>query len=182
MTVAAIINIVGLVVVAIVCAPYIRKLCELSTLKLEVGTNDNRLATGMFLALLNDAECEMLVCDDGDQMEESIYENSDVIQAVRVKLEANPRFKMRCMFYSDDETKFRTAFRDQDRVDIKVVKCRRDIHFKIIDDGRKGYVSKHPRGESERAYRSYAGGPQAIRELALRRHITDINGIFQHAV
>ena len=41
------------------------------------------------------------------------------------------------------------------RVHIKLVHPRREVHFKIIDDAAKGYVSAHPQGATDRQYRSY---------------------------
>ena len=58
---------------------------------------------------------------------------------------------------------------------------RRDVHFKIIDDGRKGYVSAHPPESFERRYRSYDCSKVAphVRQAALGRHMDSIAGLFQ---
>ena len=60
------------------------------------------------------------------------------------------------------------------------VQSRRDIHFKIIDDGRKGYVSSHPIGAAERRYRLYdcSRVPAAIRDAALGHHVRAMKARF----
>lgn len=74
-----------------------------------------------------------------------------------------------CLFSSKDDTAFTRAFGDHPRVHMKRgVRPRRDIHFKIIDDSRKGY-------------RSYdcSKVPKHIRQAALGRHQDSMVGYFR---
>lgn len=181
MTVTVLVNIVGIVAVALVCAYYFYRLSSLFGLRLRAGTNDNTLAAEMFITLVGEAENEMLVCDDGNSMAGSVYENPDVVDAVRGKLERSGQFRMRCLFSSNDRTKFRAAFDDAERVEIKSGASRRDIHYKIIDRGRKGYLSRHPQGGVERSYRFYDGVPTVIRKAVFGRYVADMDREFHAA-
>lgn len=123
----------------------------------------------------------MWIRDDGNDFPESIYNTADVIEAVRRRLTGNEDLHVYCLFSSNDETSFTRAFAGHQRVHLKQGQPRRDVHFKIIDDGRKGYVSAHPPGSSERRYRSYDCSKVAphIRQAALGRHRDSIAGLFQ---
>lgn len=60
MTVTVLVNIVGLVAVALACAYYFYRLSSLFGIRLRTGTNDNTLAAEMFITLVGEAENEML--------------------------------------------------------------------------------------------------------------------------
>ena len=118
---------------------------SLLRLKLEIGRNDDHFARRAFVALLNEAERTMWICDDGNDFPESIYNTAAVIEAIGQRLTRNEALHVYCLFSSNDETSFTRAFAGHQRVHLKRgVQPRRDVHFKIIDDGRKGYVSGHP--------------------------------------
>lgn len=174
----SILGVLAPVLAACVFAYYTR---ELSGLRFEVGHNSDTIASEVFLRLLKDARKEMLVCDDGNKMDSSIYEDDDVIAAVREKLAANEQFRMRCLFSDDEDTKFRRAFQDEHRVEIKTGVQRRPVHYKIIDGGRSGYLSRHKHGETQRAFKLYEGARGWVQEMALKRYIADIDQEFRHA-
>lgn len=153
-------------------------------LDLKVGMNDDSFVRRTFIALLNEAEREMWICDDGNSFPESIYNAAEVVEAVRHRLSRNEGLHVYCLFSSNEETRFTKDFGDHPRVHMKRgVQPRRDIHFKIIDDSRKGYVSAHPPGAFERSYRSYdcSRVPKHIRQAALGRHLDSMTGHFQEA-
>lgn len=163
-------------------AYYIYSTWDLLFLKLEVGTNSDSFASDVFISLVNDARHEMVVRDDGNRMPGSVYEDEDVIDAVHKKLESSLDFRMRCLFSCEDETAFTRAFKSEGRVFIRVVQPRHDIHFKIIDGGRQGYISTHAQGRSCRSYRLYRGWlRKRTRQEVFGRHIADIERAFQHA-
>ena len=122
-------------------------------------TNTDPLAAKKFLELLGDAEVSMIIYDDGNDMDDSIYKNSDIVNAVKKKVEEYPEFRVRCLFNSPYQSLFRTELSGyQGCVEIRTRKepqPRREgqVHFKIIDDGVKAYLSRHPYGHSEREYR-----------------------------
>ena len=164
-------------------AYYIYSTWDLLFLKLEVGTNSDSFASDVFISLVNDACHEMVVRDDGNRMRGSVYEDEHVIDAVRKKLESSPNFRMRCLFSCEDETAFKRAFKNEKgRVLIRVAQPRHDIHFKIIDGGRQGYISTHAQGQSRRSYRLYRGWLRKRTQWEVfGRHLADIDRAFQHA-
>ena len=165
-----------LVTLAALSAPvvfFVWRTWGLLFLNLQVGMNDDSFVQSTFVALLNEAEREMWICDDGNDFPESIYNTAEVVDAVDRRLRDNKGLHVYCLFSSKDDTAFTRAFGDHPQVHMKRgVRPRRDIHFKIIDDSRKGYVSAHPLGSSERGYRSYdcSKVPKHIRHAALGRH------------
>ena len=153
----------------------------LLSLKLDVGQNSDAFASEAFVRLLRDAKESMLVCDDGNKMDVSVYEDDSVVDAVKTKLDSCPEFEMYCLFSDTDETKFVRAFNDEPRVRIKAGVRRRHVHYKIIDGGRSGYLSRHVHGETQRSYKLYEEATGWVREMALGRHVADIEREFQHA-
>ena len=172
------VTVAGLAVVA-----YIVLTWDILMLDFEVGTNDSTIATETFIKLVNSADRSLLICDDGNRMEGSIYENESVVEAVQKRLRDNAALCVYCMFSSDDDTLFRRVFRGNDRVKVKVVKPRRQIHFKIVDGGRYGYVSAHSQGSDERNYRRYncSRTSQRFRERVFGHHIRSMSNVFPEA-
>lgn len=171
-----------LVLTAVATVPhlyYVWMTFGLLLLRLEVDMNDSRVAAEAFIDLLRDARRTMLICDDGNDMPDSIYNADDVIEATRAALATNADLQLQCLFSSDDETRFSKAFAREPRVLIKRQGPRRDVHFRIIDGGRKGYVSAH-------GYRKYDCSrrliPGHIREAALGRHVRSIQGSFPKVI
>ena len=155
---------------------------SLLRLNLKVGMNDDGFARHAFTELLSEAERAMWICDDGNDFPESIYNAETVVDAIRRRLDRNQALHLYCLFSSNDETGFTGAFANHPRVHMKRgVQPRRDVHFKIIDDGEKGYVSAHPPGSFERRYRSYDCSNVAphIRQAALGRHLETIVDLFR---
>ena len=152
----------------------------LLSLNLKVGMNDDAIAKDTFIALLNDAESAMWICDDGNDFPESIYNMPEIVTAIEDRLRRNDGLRLFCLFSSEQKTLFVRTLEGNPRVHIRLVRPRRDIHFKIIDDGVKGYVSAHPQGSFERRYRSYdcTRAPKHIRQAALGRHLDSMKGIF----
>lgn len=118
-------------------------------------TNDDDFAIGKFTDLLEQAQSNMTVYDDGNKMEGSLYMQQEVVDAIEQKLHDVPSFTLRCYFNCDDpSTLFRQAFDSEDRVDIRIGTGERPdyTHYKIIDDGRMAYLSQHRHGESKRKF------------------------------
>lgn len=151
-------------------------------LGLQIGTNNSEFARRAFIDLLRDAENTMLICDDGNDMPESIYNSEEVIRAIQDRLAEAPDLRLLCLFSSKDDTLFTQAFADnQKQVHmIRGAHPRRDIHFKIIDAGRRGYVSAHPYGAEERQYRLYdcSRVPWFVRTAAFGKHISTMRSEF----
>ena len=170
------------IVAAVPLAVYIWMTWGLLFLRLEVDMNDSSIAAQAFIELLDDAKHTMWICDDGNNMPDSIYNMNHIIEAVQRRLNENENLRLLCLFSSNDQTKFSTAFADEPRVIVKTQQPRRSVHFKIIDDGEKGYVSSHPYESTERRYRKYDCRHffvlNHIREAALGRHVHGVRTLF----
>ena len=122
-----------------------------------VRINDDDSVVGNFIELLDEARTSMIVYDDGNDMDGSVYNDSRVIDAVRRKLRSNPDFELRCLFNCNDEVKFRKEFTDEPQVDIRTRSDggrERRVHYKIIDGGVKAYLSRHKLGSSQRRFKT----------------------------
>ena len=120
------------------------------------GRNSDKAAVENFLALLEDAKESMVVYDDGNRMEGSIYQNDRVIEAVHRKLSENPKFRLSCYFNVDDDVPFTRKLKHHERVRIVMGGGDRpddDVHYKIIDGGVKAHISRHRFASKERRYK-----------------------------
>ncbi len=133
--------------------------------------NDDPAATEYFIDLLDEAQKKMTIYDDGNDMEESIYNNPKVIAAVQRKLGQNADFKIQCFFNFDHDLLFKQTFGNHPQVDIRTGDnvAPKDVHYKIIDDGRKAYLSRHKLGANERSIR-WIDCTRVQRDL---EHVTD---------
>ena len=121
-----------------------------------VDWNSDKTAERNFLALLQEATESMVVYDDGNEMEGSIYQNRQVVDAVREKLSKNPGFRLSCYFNFDDAVLFTKELEQHPRVRIVTGHGDRpddDVHYKIIDGGLKAHISRHEVASQERRYR-----------------------------
>lgn len=118
--------------------------------------NDDDSAVNNFIELLDEARTSMILYDDGNNMDGSVYNDRRVIDAVRSKLRDNPDFKLQCLFNCNEDVLFRNEFASEPQVEIRI---RNDsgsesgVHYKIIDRGMKAYLSRHERGARERIYK-----------------------------
>ena len=119
------------------------------------ATNDNDKAVQHFIGLLDEAKEKMTIYDDGNDTDGAAYKDTRVIDAVRRKLDQNPDFEMQCFFNYADNSPFMEAFGNHPQVDIRTGDGlgARDIHYKIIDDGKKAYLSRHDLGDSNRNFK-----------------------------
>ena len=147
-----------LVIVAVLVINQIRIGSQiLKTVIHEPRTNDDLFAIRQFTTLLERAHSNMAVYDDGDKMEESIYMQQEVVEAIKKKLDTVPDFTLRCYFNDNaPDTLFRQTFDGHDRVDIRMRPDGdirpNDTHYKIIDDGLMAYLSQHGHGIRERKF------------------------------
>ena len=121
-----------------------------------VQVNDDDSVVTNFIELLSEARISMVVYDDGNDMDGSLYNDPRVIDAVRSKLREHPDFKLQCLFNCDDDVKFREELAHEQRVDIRTRIDSGDqgeIHYKMIDGGVKAYLSLHALGSRDRIYK-----------------------------
>ena len=166
-TVAIVLQVSGTVVV-IVCVIIVWRTQGLLSVRVTRGVNDDDTAAAMFICLVNEVENEMIIHDDGDNTEDSIYNNDKAIEAVRKRLGEQTDLTIKCFFNENENIKmvslgeqfpgrFVVRHRQGERPDY-------DIHYKIID-GRKGYLSVHDPGGRSRKYEMVdcTDSPQRIR-------------------
>ena len=119
--------------------------------------NNDQSAVANVVELLKEADRELEIFDDGDSFPESTYNDQLFLSAVREKLQNNPHFRIRCFFNrGDSDLEFIKMFRDDPQVEIYVRKDGPrppDRHYKIIDGGKKAYLSKHSLGHHIRRYK-----------------------------
>lgn len=169
---------------AIPLAIYLIGVWRVLRVKISSGMNSADFATETFIDLVRSAEKQILICDDGDDDESSIYANTRVVDAIEKQLAKHEQLNIVCLFSSEDETAFTDRFGTHDRVHIKSgAKPRQNIHFKIVDGGRKGYVSAHPFRSVERRYKLYDcpdtwWGLDFMRQAAFGRHIQTMKNAF----
>ena len=119
--------------------------------------NDNMLAMNNFVRLLREAKTKMNIYDDGNKMEKGLYDDEDLIEEVKKKLASDGNFVIECIFNTDDSTLFREEFQNHSQVKI-VKRPERNFdlaHYKIIDNGKKAYLSWHDLGDTTRIIRMY---------------------------
>ena len=118
--------------------------------------NDDDSVVTNFIELLSEARTSMVVYDDGNDMEGSLYNDPRVIDAVRSKLRAHPDFQLQCLFNCDHDVKFRKELAHEQGVDIRTRLDAGDpgkIHYKMIDGGVKAYLSLHALGSRKRKFK-----------------------------
>ena len=151
-----ILGVIGIIVTLKVIQMTFIGLQMLKTAVCDPSTNDDGLAVESFTDLLERARSNMTVYDDGNDMKGPIYMQQEVIDAVKEKLENNKRFSLRCYFNCNEPTLFRKEFDSYSKVDIKTRPSGDtrpdDTHYKIIDNGRMAYLSRHEHGSKKREF------------------------------
>lgn len=140
---------------------FLRDACVISSIHMDPEEdNSNEQAFFNTVGLTKEAKEEIEIFDDGDDFEGSVYNNDAFIDAVREKFIHNPDFEVRVFFnVRSPQLKFIQAFKDNPRVAIYVRREEDsrppDKHYKIIDGGIKGNISKHPLGDGDRTYQNF---------------------------
>lgn len=112
----------------------------------EPAISDDDSVLENFVGLLREARESMIVYDDGDSREDSLYNDPRVINAVHQKLRDTPAFELRCLFNCDEALQFRKELESQPQVRIRTrgsSASAYEVHYKIIDGGDKAYLSRH---------------------------------------
>ena len=110
----------------------------------------------MFLDLVKAARQSIMIHDDGNDSSESVYNNFKVIGALRDSIEMHGVI-VKCLFNDDNQQLgLLNLARDfPDNVKIWYLdgdRPQRDIHYKIVDDGKLVHLSEHDYGSDERDY------------------------------
>ena len=127
-----------------------------------LGVNDGAVTSGEFIRLVDAAERTMIVRDDGSKVEDSIYDDPNVMGAPRRNLDRNPRLRVYCLFNDDEpDLLLRGMAREHPRLEVRVRKDQPQSgegvirsHYKVIDNGLQAYLSWHAHGERESVCRT----------------------------
>ena len=141
--------------------------CDYSFLHVTDVENDDEGAIRHFLTVLGKAEHELLVHDDGDQTNGSLYDDENTVEAVRERLRTCPDLKIRCLLNFKAGVRMATLCEEYGtRFQVRYLHQRPtdDVHFKIADGGKMVYLSVHPRGVTERQ-------GQIIEDLGAREYV-----------
>lgn len=183
-TVAIVLQVSGAAVV-VVCVIIVWRAQGFLSVRVTRGVNDDDTASAMFICLVNKVENEMIIHDDGDNTKDSIYNNDKAIEAVRKRLQEHNDLTIKCFFNENEDIKmvslgeqfpgrFVVRYRQRERPD-------RDIHYKIIDDGRKGYLSVHDLGGCSRKYEliDCTDSPQRIRHRMFGKFYDQVKKVYE---
>ena len=122
--------------------------------------NDGDVAKDEFLQLLGTAREWMFIVDDGDHVDDSIYEDRKILDRILKKLDEFTDFRIYCLFNEDHkDLEFRRRFDSpqfSDRVFIRTVdqEPRIRTHCKMIDKGLQAHLSWHLSGAKQRLYKT----------------------------
>lgn len=157
-----------------------------SLLRITDVENDNEDAIRHFLAVLDQAERELLVHDDGDKTDGSLYDDEGTVDAVRERLRTCPALKIRCLLNFNEDVRMADLIDEYgDRFQVRYLRQRPvdDVHFKIADGGKMAYLSVHPKGVAERTGQVIEdmGAPEFVRKRRLASLIEDFNEGFEKA-
>lgn len=122
--------------------------------------NDSTKAKEEFIHLLNESTRLMIVHDDGNKMDDSIYDSPEIVNELREKLAKTPGLRILCLFNENERgLLFRKAARECTQIEIKI-RSQEDVqadpalreHYKVIDGGRRAHLSYHSLGSPQRLY------------------------------
>ena len=132
--------------------------CDTVNVNVQGGRNDDTAAATTFTDILRRAQETLIIHDDGDKAEGTVYDNTDVIDAVRRQLADNQALRIRCLFNDREDLDLVRQMRSEypGRFDVRYRAGARppgDIHYKIADDGTIGHLSSHEHGQRERKFK-----------------------------
>ncbi|MCY4094539.1 MAG: hypothetical protein OXG05_05350 [Gammaproteobacteria bacterium] len=120
--------------------------------------NNNEQAKQELIRMVSQARTSLIIHDDGDCNDRTFYNDDEVIEAFRQRLNSSKFLKIKCLFNVEQSIKFTNLANEfRNRVKIWYVKdgdnrLDDEIHYKIVDGGRMMYLSMHDMGEDEREY------------------------------
>lgn len=139
---------VALIIFVAYCLP-------LALVRVERGINDPEAAKANFRRILHAAQSELLIFDDGDASDCSLYQDKELVDEIHNVLKVSS-IKMRCLFTFDDELLLtQTLLSSSDNIDFGVRitnQPREEVHFKIADSGMLVYLTRHEKGACKRPF------------------------------
>lgn len=125
--------------------------------RVQGGLNDDDTAATTFTDILRTAKRTLVIHDDGNKMAGTVYDDADVVEAVRRQLAGNQALRIRCLFNDREDLDLVRQMKSEypDRFQVWYRKGPRppgDIHYKIAD-GAFGHLSSHGHGQPERRFK-----------------------------
>ena len=126
-------------------------------LREETGENNDDQAAAMLIDLINKTRHSLVIHDDGNDSSESVYNNDQVVAAIRDRIQQRRHLRVKCLFNDREELKLLGLADGECKNNISIwyacgERPRNDIHYKIVDGGRFLRLSAHEHGASERGY------------------------------
>ena len=90
--------------VVIVCVIVVWQAQGFLSVRVTRGVNDDDTATSIFICLVNEVEKKMIIHDDGDNTDASIYNNDQAIDAVKKRLQEHNDLTIKCFFNKKEGT------------------------------------------------------------------------------
>lgn len=120
------------------------------------GTNNDREAVDMYVDLIGKSKRKLWIRDDGNDSENTVYNNERVLQALKSQFINHPKLEVRCLF-NDRKPLLgvREVANENPRVVIRYTNDERppnQLHYKIVDEGKILHLSTHVHGAEERGY------------------------------
>lgn len=154
---------IAIVIVGLGVVPAIvlwARMADSLKMRVQSGSNDDHAAVGAFISVVKAAENTLIVHDDGNKMDGTVYDDRDAISAIEHQLNRHENLEIRFLFNEqadlDMVRELRAKFPKQ--VDVRYMPNGRpqdDIHYKIADDGTVGHLSVHEHAQPERHFKLF---------------------------
>lgn len=146
----------------------------------ENGVNDDSEALSKFVTVVQHAERDLIIHDDGNDMPGTIYNDAAVIEAIDRQMAQHKKLVVKCLFNARDKLAMveRLSERYPTRFHVRYRRWRRkrpafDVHYKIADGGEIGHLSHHDYGARERYFevRNCVSANQRERDIELGKYM-----------
>ena len=118
----------------------------------ESGENNEQSVKNEFLDVLSNSKRTLIVHDDGDDVPSSVYNDEEVLTAIKRRLDENRKLTIEILFNFNSRLKIYELAEKHDRLSIRSLNMsldqrpEHDVHYKIADDGKYAYLSLHAPG------------------------------------
>ncbi len=128
--------------------------CGYHGIRIVKGPNSGEKAAAKFIDVVERAERRLIIHDDGDKVQGTIYNDAPALAILEKRLEAKPELHVAILFnerHDLEVLKLKDRFGARCQVRYRDGgRPKGDIHYKIADDA-MGYFSEHELGGNERS-------------------------------
>ena len=126
-------------------------------LDLKHGINSDSDAARLFVDLVNYAKSSIVIREDGDSSDSSIYNDEEVLNAIRKRLVEFPELEFKCLFNEEANLQLLNLVDKEHPENFKIWYAKGyrptlETHYKVIDDGYVVFLSRYKRGDKRRPY------------------------------